>query len=214
MRYYIADCHFYHKALLDHMDCRGFDSVESMNEYMIEQWNKKVRKNDEVVILGDLSWGNLAQTQQILDQLQGHLFMIRGNHDYFLDDKQFDRSQFDWIETYKELNDNKRKVILCHYPIACYNGQYRKSEDGQAKTYMLHGHIHNTQDQPILDAYQDYVHRQWHDAIGGGKEHIPCQIINCFCMYSDDQPMTLDEWIEIDKKRRQSTKINYTIWQR
>ena len=70
MRYYIADCHFYHKALLDHMDCRGFDSVESMNEYMIEQWNKKVRKNDEVVILGDLSWGNLAQTQQILDQLR------------------------------------------------------------------------------------------------------------------------------------------------
>ena len=102
-------------------------------------------------------------------------------------------------------------MILCHYPIACYNGQYRKSEDGQAKTYMLHGHIHNTQDQPILDAYQDYVHRQWHDAIGGGKEHIPCQIINCFCMYSDYQPMTLDEWIEIDKKRRQSTKINDTI---
>lgn len=211
MRYYIADCHFYHRALLDHMDKRGFASVEDMNEYMIEQWNKKVRKNDEVVILGDLSWGNLEQTQAILDRLQGHLYMIRGNHDYFLDDKKFDRSQFGWIEDYKELKDNKRKVVLCHYPIVCYNGQYRKDENGNPKTYMLHGHIHNTQDQPILDTYQDYVHSQMHQAIGGGQEHIPCQIINCFCMYSDYQPMTLDEWIEIDKKRRQSIIKNDTI---
>ncbi len=54
-----------------------------MNDYMIEQWNKKVRKNDEVVILGDFSWGDLEQTQDVLDRLKGKLFMIRGNHDYF-----------------------------------------------------------------------------------------------------------------------------------
>ena len=33
-------------------------------------------------------------------------------------------------------------------------------------------------------------------------EHIPCNMINCFCMFSNFQPMTLDEWIEIDRKRR------------
>lgn len=43
------------------MDHRGFGTVEQMNEYMIEKWNKKVRKNDEVVILGDLSWGNAEE---------------------------------------------------------------------------------------------------------------------------------------------------------
>ena len=42
MRYYIADCHFYHKNLLTEMDNRGFESVEQMNEVMIEKWNKKV----------------------------------------------------------------------------------------------------------------------------------------------------------------------------
>ena len=46
MRYYISDLHFYHHNLLDKMDNRGFSSVEEMNEYIIEQWNKKVRKND------------------------------------------------------------------------------------------------------------------------------------------------------------------------
>lgn len=58
MRYYIADCHFYHKNLLTEMDNRGFESVEQMNEVMIEKWNKKVHARDEVVILGDLSLGN------------------------------------------------------------------------------------------------------------------------------------------------------------
>ena len=27
-------------------------------------------------------------------------------------------------------------------------------------------------------------------------------MINCFCMFSNYQPMTLDEWIEVDRKRR------------
>ena len=57
MRYYIADCHFFHEALNTQMDQRGFSSVEAMNTYMLRKWNAKVRPNDEVVILGDLPPG-------------------------------------------------------------------------------------------------------------------------------------------------------------
>lgn len=78
----------------------------------------------------------------------------------FLDDKNFDTSRFVWIKDYAELNENKRKVVLSHYPIACYDGQYRRDEFGNPKTFMLHGHIHATQDQQFLDAYQDYVQQQ------------------------------------------------------
>lgn len=31
---------------------------------------------------------------------------------------------------------------------------------------------------------------------------IPCCMINCFCVFSDYAPITLDEWIENDKMRR------------
>ena len=204
MRYYIADCHFFHRALNEHMDQRGFESVEAMNAYMIERWNAKVRKNDEVVIFGDFSWGKADETQEVLKQLHGRLYLIKGNHDRFLNDKDFDASRFLWIKDYAELNENKRKVVLCHYPIACYNGQYRKDESGNPKTFMLHGHIHKTQDQMYLDAYQNFVQKQMHRSIAGSMEHVPCQFINCFCMYSDYQPMTLDEWIEIDQQRRKN----------
>ena len=53
LRYYIADLHFFHGALNDRMDRRGFADTEAMNAYMLERWNGKVRKNDEVIILGE-----------------------------------------------------------------------------------------------------------------------------------------------------------------
>lgn len=203
MRYYIADCHFFHQALLDHMDCRGFSSVEEMNEAMIERWNGRVNKNDEVVILGDFSWGNAQQTMEILRRLKGKKFLIRGNHDLYLKDKSFDASLFGWIKDYAELHDNRRKVVLSHYPLVCYNGQYRKDSEGNLKTWMLYGHIHRTHDQAFIDAYADYLSRQKHLSLGSGEmEPVPFQLINCFCQYSDYTPLTLDEWIEVEKARR------------
>lgn len=186
------------------MDCRGFASVEEMNDHMVACWNRKVRPCDEVVILGDFSWGTWAQTVTILDRLHGRLFLIRGNHDRFLDAPSFDPGRFGWIRDYAELNDNRRKVILFHYPIACYNGQYRKDDKGKPKTYMLYGHIHATADQQLVDVYQKNV-RNSYAADPAGKMHaVPCQLINCFCQYSDYEPLTLDEWIENDRKRQES----------
>lgn len=205
MRYYIADCHFFHEHLNTKMDRRGFANAEEMNAFMLAQWNKKVRKNDEVVILGDLSWGKPEETNQLLDQLQGRLFLIQGNHDKFLKNKEFNADRFEWIKPYEELSDNKRKVILSHYPIMCYNGQYRLDEEGNPKTYMLYGHVHDTFDQRLLEQFQEITRNQKRVDPGGIERAIPCQMINCFCMYSNYTPLTLDEWIECDKKRKKIT---------
>lgn len=41
------------------------------------------------------------------------------------------------------------------------------------------------------------------------KEHpIPCNMINGFCMFSDYIPLTLDDWIRLDKERRERTDYN------
>ena len=124
-----------------YMDNRDFESVEQMNEVMIEKWNKKVHARDEVVILGDLSLGNGKETNEILCRLKGRLCLIRGNHDErYLRDKDFDVSRFEWVKDYTEIHDNKRKIVLKHYPVFCYNGQFRRGADGTPLTYMLHGH--------------------------------------------------------------------------
>ncbi len=201
MRYYIADPHFFHGALNTKMDRRGFESVEAMNEYMLRQWNRKVRKNDEVVILGDLSWGKAEETNELLERLNGRLYLIQGNHDRFLKNKDYNAGRFVWIKPYEELQDNKRKVILCHYPIMCYNGQYRVDENGNPKVYMLYGHVHDTQDQRLLERFQAITRETASVSPDGTARQIPCNMINCFCMYSDYVPFTLDEWIACEKRR-------------
>lgn len=203
MRYYISDLHFYHANMNTRMDKRGFESVEAMNEYMISQWNKKVRKNDEVVILGDFSIDKGEKTNELLRRLNGRKYLIIGNHDRFLNDKDFDRSLFKWIEPYKELNDNKRKIILSHYPVFCYDGQYRVNEQGEPKAYMLYGHVHNTYDEILINHFINETREQKRLVYRASEARpIPCNMINCFCMFSDYMPLTLDEWIELDRKRR------------
>lgn len=199
MRYYIADNHFFHKGMIDRMDQRGFNDVEEMNEYMLQQWNSRVRRTDEVVCLGDLSIGNAIETNKILEQLNGRIFMIRGNHDKFLDKAGVDLSRFEWVKDYAEMYDNGRKVILCHYPIVCYNGQFRIDKDGNPKVYMLHGHIHRTQDIVGLHHYKEFVKGFPRQSRGSDEpKPAPVNIINCFCMLSDYVPLTLDEWIEME----------------
>ena len=206
MRYYISDLHFCHRNLNHYMDRRGFESGEAMNEYMISQWNSRVKPGDEVVVLGDFCLSKSGQeVNDILARLKGKKYLITGNHDRFLNDKEFNPKLFKWIEPYKELNDNKRKIILSHYPIMCYNGQYRRDGDGNPKVFMLYGHVHNTYDEYLINEFQNKT-RQCERQVRGSKEmvSIPCQMINCFCMFSDYVPLTLDEWIEVDWKRRAS----------
>ena len=206
MRYYIADLHFYHDALNEYMDKRGFASVEEMNEHIIAKWNAKVRKNDEVIILGDVSMGNPEQTTELLKRLKGKLFLIEGNHDDRYLTKDFDTSMFGWIKPYAELSDNRRKVVLCHYPIMFYNGQYRQFEDGTPKAYMLYGHVHDTMDQKLMERFINETRNTTITRPDGTTFNIQCNMINCFCMYSDYTPLTLDEWIELDKQRKNNVE--------
>ena len=207
MRYYISDCHFFHGAMNKKMDKRGFADTEEMNRVMIEKWNSRVRKNDEVVILGDLSWGGATETALLLRQLRGKKFLLQGNHDRFLSTSTFERDiYFGWITPYREMNDDGRKVILCHYPVFCYNGQYRLREDGAAKTYMLYGHVHDTADERLVNSFINATRKTFVEDYSGQRRPIPCNMINCFCMFSDYVPLTLDEWIENDRMRRE--KLN------
>ncbi len=203
MKFYISDLHFFHEDMNTKMDKRGFKNLDAMHEYMIEKWNGKVRKNDETVILGDLSFGKAAETEEIIKALNGKKYLIEGNHDRFLSDKKFDRTLFKWIAPYKEIKDDKRKVILSHYPIFCYRGQYHLDDEGNPKTYMLYGHVHNTYDEVLVDHFQNITRNALRPGFDPPEEgRIPCCMINCFCMFSDYTPLTLDEWIDVDNARR------------
>ena len=140
----------------------------------------------------------------MLERLHGRLYLVTGNHDNYLKDRRFDATRFEWIKPYAELNDNKKKLILSHYPVFCYNGQYRRDKEGNPKTYMLYGHVHDTQDEVLVNEFIRRTRQTLHLNPGDTEpKPIPCQMINCFCMFSDYTPLSLEEWIQVDEARRQ-----------
>ena len=208
MRYYISDMHFGSKNIID-LDQRHFQSVEEMDIHMIERWNSKVRPQYDVVILGDIASVKPQEVSNILNKLHGNLYLITGNHDDFVGKLGFDASRFQWIRPYAELSDNHRKVVLSHYPIFCYSGQNRLGKNQQPLSYMLYGHVHNTLDEVLVNRFimqtraeKRLIRTAAKTAEAQVPQPIPCEMINCFCMFSEYQPLTLDEWIVVDAARR------------
>ena len=136
MKYYISDLHFGHRNILD-FEQRPFSSVEEMDVEYIRRWNNKIKKGDEIYILGDLSFYKGEKTNEILKQLNGQKFLIEGNHDnMYLSDKKFDRNLFIWIKDYEGIKDEGDYIVLFHYPIQVWNRQHYES-------LHFYGHIHS-----------------------------------------------------------------------
>lgn len=113
-----------------------------MNDTLIHNWNAYVTDHDEIYILGDFLYkGNGADANKILRRLSGKKYLIRGNHDKFLDDPEFDTSLFEWVRSYYELDYQKQKIVLFHYPILEWQGFFRDA-------IHLYGHVHNSSKDP------------------------------------------------------------------
>jgi calcineurin-like phosphoesterase family protein len=135
MIYFTSDNHFYHKNIIKYED-RPFSDVCDMNRQMIKNWNQTVNSNDSIYILGDLAFTNGYNANYLLTQLNGKKFLIKGNHDSFLNDNEFDRTKFEWVRDYYHLKHDGIKFILFHYPIAVWDCKHHGS-------IHLYGHIHS-----------------------------------------------------------------------
>lgn len=135
MIYFTSDMHFGHKNIIKHTG-RPFYSVEEMDNVLVRNWNRKVGVYDEIYILGDVSMKGAEYVQEILMKLNGQKYLVRGNHDKFTDQKEFDNDIFVWVKDYYELTYQNERFILFHYPIEEWNQFFRDA-------IHLHGHQHN-----------------------------------------------------------------------
>jgi calcineurin-like phosphoesterase family protein len=137
MIYFTADTHFNHENIIK-LCGRPFSGVAEMNETLIENWNSCVKANDEIYILGDFAFkGSALEAEKIIKRLNGIKYLIRGNHDKFLDDKNFNKNHFKWIKDYYVLPYQKTKFVLFHYPLLEWDGYF-------GNAFHLYGHVHNS----------------------------------------------------------------------
>jgi calcineurin-like phosphoesterase family protein len=80
--FFISDTHFFHGNIIKEDYCgRPFRHIEDMNEQMIQMWNEKVKPEDTVIHLGDMSMGGWQKFEACAKLLNGRIIMTRGNHD-------------------------------------------------------------------------------------------------------------------------------------
>ena len=130
--YLTSDTHFYHKNILNLEPNRKVlgETVEEMNQSLIERWNSVVRKDDLVIHLGDVSFGNKEKTLAIMCKLKGRKFLVMGNHDTSRTVTWFKNVGFEGVS--KDPVDYG-DTVLSHEPL----GRFRHNQ------INLHGHIHS-----------------------------------------------------------------------
>lgn len=149
--WFTSDTHFWHRNIQQYCNRPG-ESVEGMNELLIQRWNERVKPNEEVYHLGDFFFCGVTKAEEILKRLNGIKFWIKGNHDY----KQTKLAEpyFQWVRDYYRLmvhdvhqaEDDEtsfqqyhQPIILSHYPILSWDGMAHGS-------WHLHGHCHGSID--------------------------------------------------------------------
>lgn len=185
MKYYTGDLHFGHETIL-RFDNRPFADVDEMDRVLIENWNSRVTKNDQVYILGDIALHNEKPYSWYLSQLNGQKHLIVGNHDRKLLKDKDAMEYFVSVAHYLELTDEKSRIVLCHYPIAEWNNFYRNS-------YHIYGHIHNNR----IGVYQ-YM-KQFNRALNAG------------CMINGYVPVTLQELITNNQIFKDSEEEHFML---
>lgn len=134
--WFTADPHFGHARILE-LAKRPFSDVEDMNSSLINNYNKYVKTNDNLYILGDFAWGNASDIRRYRNLIRcNNITFIWGNHDKVLRKN---------VALYKELflttHDiydtiiNEQMINMCHFPMLEWNKFYYGA-------WHLFGHVH------------------------------------------------------------------------
>lgn len=149
--WFTSDLHLGHRLVAG---LRGFDSVDDHDTAIIQNWEKVVRKDDQVWVLGDLTLNSPGPALEIVRDLPGTKHLVAGNHDPC---HPMHRHSHRWQPKYLEVfasvqafarrRINGQDVLLSHFPHSKDRHearylQYRLRDEG---AWLLHGHTHGTE---------------------------------------------------------------------
>jgi calcineurin-like phosphoesterase family protein len=155
--WFVSDLHYYHgKPFI--IGPRGYGTLTEAMQDLKQKWKQYVSPQDIVINLGDLIVGAGDKTTEAMYEMLAlpcaHHYFLWGNHnagaqqfyDKALDDMQFQAGievypltlpgyNFTYLGNYAEVQIDGQIAVLCHYPIASWNGIAKDA-------VHLHGHCH------------------------------------------------------------------------
>lgn len=133
-----SDTHFNHDNILTFVEngvaVRDFDSIQEMNERIIDNWNSVVKDGDIVYHLGDVYFKTRPDIDELLGRLKGRKRLVLGNHDSGKDKHLL--KHFQKIVMWRKFDG----VVLTHVPVHPSVLSEARFKDGDIVN--VHGHLH------------------------------------------------------------------------
>lgn len=156
--YFSSDLHFCHNRGFLY-EPRGFSSIEEHDAIIIENWNKVVKPKDTVYLLGDIMLNDNKRGIEKLNQLNGAIYYIRGNHCsnarcvLYKEQTNIIPLCGDFFTSWASLEKIKGyNLYLSHYPT--YTSYIENMAPLKQHILNLHGHTHSKdkfyQDIPFM----------------------------------------------------------------
>ena len=145
--WFTSDLHFWHKNICKYCN-RPFETMEEMNQTLINNWNSVVKEDDTVFVLGDMGFCGYDKLEPLMSQLNGKKYLIQGNHDS--DKIVFRLYEANIIEGYYKMHEvtiigdeecPDQQLTLCHFPMIDWPNKERGA-------WMIHGHQHQLPETP------------------------------------------------------------------
>ena len=183
--FFTSDTHFCHQPSFL-WEPRGFNSVEEMNEAIVERWNSVVKPEDEVYHLGDFALNDIDAAISYINRLNGTIRWIKGNHDT---EKKTDRIIDDcpnvwlygWAYCFKY--NKKYSIYMSHYPTLTANFDDKKFSQ---HVIALHGHTHQL--------------NNWLEPLNPFMYHVGLDSHNCTPVHIDECIFDIKQrWNEIEQ---------------
>lgn len=154
MIFLTSDTHFNHTNILKYEpNTRPFATIEEMNEVIISNWNRVVKEEDTVYVLGDFFMGLLTDIEPIFNRLNGKVILVRGNHDTN-NRLEYYRNLGIEIKDIEYIQYKGRFFILNHFPNESEEFIRMITKDN-SEVVWLYGHIHS-------NAPKGYVNGTYH----------------------------------------------------
>ena len=152
-----SDYHFFHDREFIYKP-RGFNSIEEMNQTILDNHNKIIDLDDDVYLLGDLLLGGpnkLDEGLELISKLNGRLHLVRGNH---CTDKRWAafRECSNVVEQQNAiyLKYEGYYFFMTHFPTITSNNDYDKPLKARVLNLCGHSHIQD----PWLDKDKGYIY--------------------------------------------------------
>lgn len=136
--WFTSDWHLSHKNIIKYSR-RPFNSVDHMDQTIIQNYNNRVDADDDVYFLGDFCF-HRYKAEEFLNMLTGKIHFILGNHDTGI--KHLLQTYGESVSEIKVLRYNDVSITLCHYPMQTFNKSHFNS-------WQLYGHHHRDTSQQM-----------------------------------------------------------------